>query len=58
VIGSRKWTKEEDQRLLDLRAAGKHIDAIAKDLNRTEMSVASRIAVARKKSSELGLKAK
>jgi hypothetical protein len=58
MIDPRKWTEEEDQRLLDLRAAGKHIYAIAKVLNRTETSVASKIAAARKQSSEIGLRAK
>jgi hypothetical protein len=58
MIDPRKWTKEEDQRLLPLRTAGKHIDAIAKDLNRTEMSVVSRIAAARKPASKISAKAK
>jgi hypothetical protein len=58
MIDSRKRTEEEDRRLLELRTAGKHIYAIAKVRNRTEMSVESRIAVARKQASEISAKAK
>jgi DNA-binding NarL/FixJ family response regulator len=42
---ARKWTEEEDQRLLSLKKAGKSVAMIAKALNRTESSVTSRITV-------------
>jgi DNA-binding NarL/FixJ family response regulator len=41
----RKWSEEEDRRLLELRTAGKTLIQIAKELNRTESSVATRIVV-------------
>ena len=41
----RKWSEEEDRRLLELRTAGKTLIQIAKELNRTESSVAARIVV-------------
>ena len=41
----RKWSEEEDRRLLELRTAGKTLVQIAKELNRTESSVAARIVV-------------
>jgi DNA-binding NarL/FixJ family response regulator len=37
-----KWTPEEDQRLLELKAAGLPLSAIANDLNRTQAAVDSR----------------
>jgi DNA-binding NarL/FixJ family response regulator len=41
----RKWNEEEDRCLLELRTAGKTLIQIAKELNRTESSVAARIVV-------------
>jgi hypothetical protein len=45
VLKARKWTEVEDRRLLSLREAEKRVAVIAKELNRTEASVASRIAI-------------
>jgi hypothetical protein len=39
-----KWTPEEDQRLLELKAAGTPLPVIAKKLDRTQASVDSRTA--------------
>ncbi len=39
----RKWTAEEDDRLLELKAAGKSLSVIAKELNRSQAAVDSRI---------------
>jgi hypothetical protein len=39
-----KWTPEEDQRLLELKAAGTPLAVIAKKLDRTQASVDSRTA--------------
>jgi hypothetical protein len=38
----KKWTAEEDDRLLELKAAGKSLSSIAKELNRTQAAVDSR----------------
>ena len=42
------WTDEEDDRLLKLKAAGRGIAVIAKELQRTELSVTSRLVVLNK----------
>jgi hypothetical protein len=47
---NRRWTADEDQRLLSLRAAGKIIALIAKELDRTYESVNSRNTVLAKRS--------
>jgi hypothetical protein len=44
----RKWTPEEDGKLLELKAAGKSLSFIAKELNRTQAAIDSR-ASGRKK---------
>jgi hypothetical protein len=41
----RKWTEEEDQRLRELRAAGKSPILIAKELNRTESAIIGRMSI-------------
>jgi hypothetical protein len=41
-LGYRRWTDDDDRRLLEMRAAGKTLKKIAKDLKRTEAAVASR----------------
>ena len=38
----RKWTPEEDEKLLELKAAGKSLSVIAEKLNRTQAAVDSR----------------
>ena len=48
----RKWTPEEDQRLSDMKAAGRHPHKIAKELDRTEAAVLSRIRGLHGKSSK------
>ena len=40
-----KWTPEDDRKLLELKAAGKSAVVIAAALQRTEMSVVSRVGV-------------
>jgi hypothetical protein len=44
VAKHRNWTKEEDQRLLAMRAAGKSPMLVAKELSRTEVAVIGRTA--------------
>ena len=43
-----KWTKGEDQRLLQLVAAGKPIPSIARSLGRTSSSIHSRLSALRR----------
>jgi DNA-binding NarL/FixJ family response regulator len=43
-----KWTAEEDDRLLQLKAAGKSLSVIAKELNRTQAAIDSRTNVLKK----------
>jgi hypothetical protein len=38
-LGYRRWTDDDDRRLLEMRAAGKTFKKIAKDLKRTEAAV-------------------
>ena len=45
----RKWTEDEDQILLTMRAAGKRPIVIAKELRRTEASVIERTARLKRK---------
>jgi hypothetical protein len=45
MIASRPWTADEDERLLELKEAGKAAGVIAKILKRTEAAVISRIGV-------------
>jgi Myb-like DNA-binding domain len=45
----RKWTEEDDTRLIELRAAGKPPAVIAKELKRTEAAVVSRIGILKKR---------
>jgi hypothetical protein len=37
------WTREEDQRLLDMRAAGAMVSLISKVLNRSEAATTARL---------------
>jgi hypothetical protein len=39
----RKWSPEDDKRLLELRAAGAPVDKIANELQRTQSAVGSRL---------------
>jgi hypothetical protein len=41
----KRWTDEEDQRLLELKRAGKMVWVIAKELGRTESAVSARLVV-------------
>lgn len=44
-----KWTAEDDQRLLALKAKGKRVAVIAKEFPRTEMAVEGRLLVLKKR---------
>jgi hypothetical protein len=61
---TKKWTSEEDDRLLGLKAQGLTLRLIAKSLNRTGASVDSRLRALRRNGNardlmvEVGLKAK
>jgi hypothetical protein len=48
MSNGKKWTSEEDERLLDLKAKGLKLRMIAKRLNRTASSVDSRLTALRK----------
>ena len=42
------WTPDEDKRLLELKAAGRHVAVISKALKRTEGSVTARLVILKK----------
>jgi hypothetical protein len=44
----KRWTADEDQRLLELRLEGKPIAVIAKKLERTETAVTDRFIILRR----------
>ena len=44
----KRWTAEEDQRLLELKQEGKLIALIAKELGRTETAVTDRLGYLRR----------
>jgi hypothetical protein len=48
MSNGKKWTSEEDERLLDLKAKGLTLRLIAKSLNRTAASVDGRLTALRK----------
>jgi hypothetical protein len=48
MSNGKKWTSEEDERLLDLKAKGLKLRMIAKRLNRTGASADSRLRALRK----------
>jgi hypothetical protein len=45
---AKRWTREEDERLLELKAKGLKLRMIAKRLNRTGASADSRLRALRK----------
>lgn len=49
-----KWTPEDDRKLLELKAAGRSAAAIAAALQRTEMSVVSRVGVLKSRLAKSG----
>lgn len=53
TTGARKWTDEEDQRLLTLRATRKPIAVIAKEFERTETAVRDRLLVLKKRGARI-----
>jgi DNA-binding NarL/FixJ family response regulator len=44
----RKWTPEEDGKLLELKAAGKSLSVIARELDRTQAAIDSRTNLLKK----------
>jgi Myb-like DNA-binding domain len=48
----RRWTPEEDRKLLALRATGVKWSVVARNLGRTEPSVIGRVVVSRKRKRE------
>ena len=46
----KRWTEEEDKTLLELKAAGRGISLIAKELRRTESSISGRLVILKKRS--------
>jgi hypothetical protein len=50
VAKQRKWTKEDDARLLVLKAEGRRSAFIAKELGRTEASIVSRVSILNRES--------
>jgi hypothetical protein len=53
MAGPRKWTEEDDLRLLALRAEGKATAVIMKELGRSEAAVLQRIAILEKREKRL-----
>jgi DNA-binding NarL/FixJ family response regulator len=47
------WTDEENQRLLELKRAGKKVWVIAKELGRTESAVSARLVVLKQREIQL-----
>jgi hypothetical protein len=47
----RKWTEDEDELLLAMKAEGKHISVIAKKLQRTQVAVSLRMSKLTKRES-------
>jgi hypothetical protein len=45
MFAPRKWTHKEDEKLQELKAAGKNTIAIGKELRRTEPAVIQRTAI-------------
>jgi hypothetical protein len=45
----RYWTDDEERRLLELKRAGKSVRLIAKLLNRTEVAIANRLDLMKRK---------
>jgi hypothetical protein len=45
----KRWTDEEDQRLLELKRAGKMVWVIAKEFGRTESAVSARLVILKKR---------
>jgi hypothetical protein len=56
MFAPRKWTHEDDERLQELRAAGKRPIAIGKELRRSEPAIIQRVAIliARSKAASVG----
>jgi DNA-binding NarL/FixJ family response regulator len=50
----RKWTAEEDDHLLELKAAGKSLSVIAEELNRSQASIDSRTSRLKEKKRRWG----
>ena len=48
----RKWTDEDERLLLELKAAGKRLAFIAKELRRTEAAVIARLVILKKREKE------
>jgi hypothetical protein len=57
MSSGRKWTAKEDDRLLELKAAGKSLSIIAEELNRTQAAIDTRTNLKEMKAT-LGSKAK
>ena len=58
MSSGRKWTAEEDDRLLELKAAGKSLSVIAEKLNRTQAAIDTRTNRLKEMKATLGSKAK
>jgi hypothetical protein len=52
----RKWTEDEDELLLAMKAEGKHVSVIAKTLQRTEVAVRLRMGQLKKRDSRQELR--
>jgi hypothetical protein len=49
MFAPRRWTHEDDRRLLELKAAGKHTNMIGKELRRSEPAVIQRTAILKRR---------
>jgi hypothetical protein len=52
----RKWTEDEDELLLAMKAEGKHVSVIARTLRRTEVAVRLRMDHLKKRDSRQELR--
>jgi DNA-binding CsgD family transcriptional regulator len=52
MLHNKPWTKDEERRLVELRASGKSCVSIAAALKRTARAVNSRLSILRKRNAE------
>jgi hypothetical protein len=53
IIKSLRWNREDNKRLLELRATGMPVARIAKELKRTESAITARLVICKKGSALL-----
>jgi hypothetical protein len=53
IIKGPRWSREDNKRLLELRASGVPVARIAKELKRTESAITARLVILKKRSAVL-----